>query len=182
MKAFVLLSLFALAGSIVCGQKISDLDSANGFKMFKMGTSKNLYTNYIKNSHYDKTKDTYSIEVNNFPSLSTAFGSDVSTISLQFDGNNNLESITIPYRLLSYNKNTDPEEILKEAEVAYGDPSDTSLGDQGSKYYKWIGKKVVLTLNKQLVEGKDSQYWYREVVFQDYQGAMAGKKSPASTF
>ena len=70
MKTFILFSLFALASSFVCGQKIAELDSANGFKMFKLGTSKNLYTDYIKNSHYNETRGTYSIEVSELPTHS----------------------------------------------------------------------------------------------------------------
>jgi len=180
MKTFVLLSLFALTGSFVCGQKIAEPNSANGFKMFKLGTSKNLYTDYIKNSHYNETRGTYSVEVNKFPSLTTAFGSDVSTISLHFDKNDNLESITIPYRLLSMNKN--PKEIIKEAEMTFGAPSDTSVDDLGVRNYKWVAKKVVLTINIQMVSAKNGDYWYREAVFQNYPGAMAGKKSPAGVF
>jgi hypothetical protein len=182
MKSFILLNLFALTTSFVCGQNISNLDSANGFKMFKLGTSRNQYISYINNSHYIEKNHTYSIEVNKFPSLGMAFGSKVSTISLEFDGDDKLRSITIPYALLPYNKNVNPKEIFKEAEISLGPPSDTSLGNEGSKYYNWVGKKVVLTLNIELVTASDQQYWYREVVFQNYPDTISGKKSAATVF
>jgi len=150
MKSSFLLSLFALIAALAGGQNIAKLDSINGFKIFKLGTSKNLYTDYLKNSHYNQATDTYSVEVGKYPSLGKAFGSDVSTVFLHFNGNDNLETITIPYRLLPDNKNTDSAAIFKEARILlseFGPASETSLNDLAFRYYRWNGKKTRLNLN-----------------------------------
>ena len=170
MKSLVLLSLFALIGTFVYAQNIPELDSTNSFKDFKLGTSKTLYTDYIKNSNYSEKSGSYSIEINKFPSLGSAFGSDVATISLKFDGSDKLQKITISYRLLPKNNNTDTNEVFKEAKILlmkFGAASETSLDNPSFRYYRWITKKVTLELDIHLVMGSDAEYWYKEVVFQN---------------
>lgn len=170
MKSIVLLSLFVLIGTFVYAQKISKLDSSDGFKDFKIGTSKTLYKGYIQNSHYNEKSDSYSIEVNKYPSLGSAFGSDVATIYLKFDGRDILKKITISYRLLSKNNNTDSNEVSKEAKILlikFGAASETSLDNSSFRYYRWIGKKVTLEFDIRLVSGSDAKYWYKEVIFQN---------------
>ena len=180
MKSIVFLSLFTLIGNSIFGQTSSNLDSINGYNIFKLGTSKSLYEDYIMNSHFNQENDTYSIEVKKFPSLKTAFGSDVATISLQFDANNKLKTITIPYRLLPNNKNTDTTEILKEEKklvTEFGAPSESSLDNLNFRFYRWNAKRVILTMNIKLVEGSDAEYWLKEIIFQNNADAVSMKKN-----
>lgn len=187
MQKAILLIVFLTSTSLLFAQNIEKLDAANGFKNFKLSSSKKNYYSYMR----DTSKSFIQLENISYPDLQSAFGIDLRRISVQFDTKNKLAEIFLefPYAYTpsnSRNKSESQYEVYNSIVKAFGEPTKFSQNGQMEFFgetYEWTGKKVILQLKMDFFSGNgeyaDRKGWQVQLYY--YPRSDYSKKKSAST-
>ncbi len=172
MKSISLLLIILCVSLHVQSQTLTSLDSSNGFKEYKFGTSRSL----VKLLNEEKDSDGFCLVYSGASGMS-AFGCTVSKIGLAFDQSNQLYSIRI--LLLGAWDEKSISQIKQVICKSFGPITKSIYGKGGySGVHKWIGNKVLLSLGTTSLPQIEDKMWYSvELMFSDIAKVKANSKA-----